>query len=86
MTASTGPQPDAIDATASFNSELFDRRCAEILGADATNDQRAELAGVDWTTIYRFKRGELGPRLEVARRIARRLRVSVDELWPAGER
>lgn len=63
-----------------FNADLFDARCEE-LGA-TTTEQKAALAGVDWTTIHRFRRGEMGPRLEVARRVASRLGVSVDDLWP----
>lgn len=59
---------------------LFERRCAE-LGA-TTNEQRAELAGVDWTTIWRWGRGEISPRLDAARRVAGRLEIRVDDLFP----
>lgn len=63
-----------------MDMELFERRCAA-KGA-TTVEQKADLAGVDWSTIHRFGNGTMGPRLEVARRIAGRLEVSVDELFP----
>lgn len=70
----------ATDATKTyFNATLFDERCAE-LGA-INEDQRAALVGVDRTTLYRFRRGEMSPRLEVARRLARSIGVTTDDLW-----
>jgi DNA-binding XRE family transcriptional regulator len=66
-----------------FNSRLFDERC-EALGA-STVEQKAALVGVDWSTIHRFRKGAYSPRLEIARRIANALGVSVDELWTDGE-
>lgn len=67
-------------ATPKFNSALFDERC-EAQGA-VSEAEKAALCDVDRTTIHRFRRGEMGPRLEVARRMAERLGVTVDELWP----
>jgi DNA-binding XRE family transcriptional regulator len=71
-----------MDATPSptFDAELFDLKCAE-KGA-VTWQQKADLVGVDWSTIHRFRKGDYGPRLTVARQIADRLGVSVDDLWP----
>lgn len=63
-----------------FNADLFERRCAE-LGAHTERD-RAALVDVDVSTLHRFRTGEIGPRLAVARRFAKRLNLSVDDLWP----
>lgn len=68
-----------MDAIPPFNGELFDRRCAE-LGA-TSEVQRAALVGTNVTTLHRFRKGDMGPRLSVARRFARRLSLSVDDLW-----
>lgn len=74
-----------MDATPPpLDGELFDRRCRE-LGA-TTEVQRAALVGVDTATLHRFRKGEMGPRLTVARRFARRLGLSVDQLWPDATR
>lgn len=70
----------AMVAMGRLNAELFDRRC-EDLGA-TTEPQRAALLGVNASTLWRFRKGEIGPRLEVARRFAQILGVTVDELWP----
>lgn len=80
MTASQSTPGNATDASTAFNAELFDRECAK-RGATST-EAKAALVGVDWSTIHRFRTGEIGPRLQVARRIAQRLGVSVDDLWP----
>lgn len=71
-----------MDATSTvgFNYELFESRCAD-KGA-TTNEQKAALAGVDWSTIWRFRKGDMGPRLEVARQMAENLDTTVDELFP----
>lgn len=68
-----------MDAIPILNGDLFDRRC-EALGA-TTEEEKAALVRVAPSTIHRFRKGEMGPRLEVARRIARILNVQVDELW-----
>jgi DNA-binding XRE family transcriptional regulator len=60
---------------------LFDARC-EALGA-VTEADKARLAEVNPATLWRFRNGHLEPRLRVARRIARKLEVGVDDLWPA---
>lgn len=81
VTAMTNHPEPATDAIPPFNGDLFDRRCAE-LGA-TSEVQRAALVDVSVTTLHRFRKGDMGPRLSVARRFASRLTVSVDDLWPA---
>lgn len=81
VTATTSTTQPATDAIPPFNGELFDRRCAE-LGA-TSEVQRAALVEVSVTTLHRFRKGDMGPRLSVARRFASRLCVNVDDLWPA---
>lgn len=70
-----------MDATPAvrLDSTLFDRRCDE-LGVTSEID-KARLVDVDTSTLHRFRKGEIGPRLEVARRFARALDVSVEDLW-----
>ncbi len=80
MAARTAPEERAIPAIPPFNGDLFNRRC-ELYGA-TTEAQRAELVDVDVSTLSRFRRRLMGPRLELARRIAERLGVTVDDLWP----
>lgn len=59
---------------------LFDR-LAEAAGA--RDDQaKAELIGVDRVTLWRYRRGKLQPGIEVAFRMADRLGVTVDQLFP----
>jgi hypothetical protein len=65
-----------------LNSGLFDERCKAILGEDTTEQAKADLVGSDPSTVHRFRKGEMSPRLVVARRWASVLGVSVDELWP----
>jgi transcriptional regulator with XRE-family HTH domain len=69
-----------MDATPRLNTALFDQR-SEAKGA-SSETEKAALVGIDPSTLWRFRRGEIGPRLEVARRMAERLEVTVDELWP----
>ncbi|MGC1214128.1 MAG: hypothetical protein WA890_23075 [Micromonospora sp.] len=80
MTATTEQPEPATDAIPPFNGELFDKRCAE-LGV-TSEVQRAALVDVSVTTLHRFRKGDMGPRLSVARRFANRLGVKVDDLWP----
>jgi DNA-binding XRE family transcriptional regulator len=68
-----------MDAIPAFNADLFDKRCEE-LGA-TTEQEKAALVGAAVSTLHRFRKGDMGPRLEVARRFARRLGVNVDDLW-----
>lgn len=57
----------------------FERLC-RLKGA-VTEDDRAELAGVDRGTVRRWLRGEVSPLLSKAQFLARRLNTTVDELW-----
>lgn len=63
-----------------LDAELFDRRCEELNAA--TEEQKAALVGVNASTLWRFRQGEMGPRLEVARRFAKALDLTIDQLWP----
>jgi transcriptional regulator with XRE-family HTH domain len=48
-----------------------------------TEQQRADLCNVTRKAIDRYLKGEVAPMLTTARRIADRLQVDVDRLWPA---
>jgi predicted transcriptional regulator len=63
-----------------FDSARFDELCAA--HEAATPAEKAALAGIDESTLWRLRRGQT-PRLDTARRIAQRLRANIDELWPA---
>jgi predicted transcriptional regulator len=63
-----------------FNSALFDNLCAA--REAATPAEKAALAGIDESTLWRLRKGQT-PRLDTARRIAGRLQVTTDDLWPA---
>ena len=63
-----------------MDRDLFLARC-HTKGA-VTEEQRAELIGVDRGTLRRWLRGETSPLLPAARRAARALGVTTDELWP----
>lgn len=62
-----------------LRNDVFDSRCEE-LGAFTESDKAAFVA-VNQATLYRFRRQQLGPRLDVAMRFAERLGVKVEELW-----
>jgi len=72
-----------IDApTVPLDRTRFVQKCAD---KDAhTEDERAALAQVDRGPLRRWFKGEVSPLLPVARRVARRLDSTVDELWPEG--
>lgn len=70
-----------MDAMVRLNTDLFEQRCQAL--DLVTEEQKATHLGVNISTLHRFRKGEMGPRLEVARRFAQRLGVTVDELWPA---
>jgi len=80
VTATIATPERASRATAPLNSALFDERC-EALGA-VTEADKARLAEVNPATLWRFRKGHLEPRLRVAQRIARKLEVAIDDLWP----
>lgn len=74
-----GKSASAAIQPAKFNARLFDERC-EALEA-MTEVDKAALIGVDYTTLYRFRKDEHRPRLDVALRIAEMLGVAVEQLW-----
>lgn len=46
-----------------------------------THVDRARLAGVDRSSLYRYRSGQFAPSLDVATRIAERLGTTVDGLF-----
>jgi DNA-binding XRE family transcriptional regulator len=62
-----------------FDSAFFDERCRQ-LGA-TTEPERAALVRVDKSTLWRFRNGEIRPRLEVAHRFKRVLGCEISDLW-----
>lgn len=79
MAATDPVSTDAIPATdPRINFAVFDAKCAE---RGATNDvARARLAGVNRTTIWRWRKGLYSPDFKVATQIAHRFGISLDEL------
>lgn len=63
------------------NRDLFLSACAA-KGA-TTEEDRATLLDTTRKMVFNYKMGLVEPRLYTARRIAARLDVSIDELWPA---
>jgi len=51
----------------------------------ASSEDLGRLAGVSGSTVRRLERGECRPTVATAHRIARVLRVSVDQLCSAGD-
>lgn len=83
MTATASGVKPATDATAPspkvpIDFEVFDEKCAERNALDET--ARAELAGVNRVTLWRWRKGIQQPSLPVVSQIARTLDVSVDKL------
>jgi DNA-binding XRE family transcriptional regulator len=68
-------------AASPFNSELFDQRCRALNAT--TEAEKAALVDVNEVTLWRFRKGHTQPNLRDARRIATRLDLTVDDLWPA---
>lgn len=57
---------------------MFDREAARLHATDESS--RAELAGVDRTTLWRWRHGKQTPSLEKATDIAARFGISVEDL------
>lgn len=62
-----------------FQNEIFDARTAE-LGA-TTEVERARLAGVDRSTLYRYRYGKTVPLMPEAMRFAKTVGLTVADLW-----
>lgn len=62
-----------------LRADVFDQRSGQ-LGA-STEVERAQLCGVDRTTLYRIRNGKTTPSLELAMDMAARLGVTVEELF-----
>jgi transcriptional regulator with XRE-family HTH domain len=72
----------ATGATPRLDGDVFDERCRQILGDGVSEEAKAELVGISRVTLHRYRKGELRPRFETARRLANRLDVGIDVLWP----
>lgn len=59
---------------------MIDQRAAVL---QISKGKLAELAGVDRTTMWRYRQGMM-PSLEIAKRLAEGLRLSVDEIAAKG--
>ena len=69
--------PDATPRVA-IDFFVFDEKCREKGAKDET--ARAELAGIDRTTLWRWRHGRQQPTLLNAARIAETFGITVDEL------
>lgn len=82
------PQPDATTAGGDsrilrLRRDVYDRLAAA-KGCN-TADQQAQLHGLHRSTLFRWRRGDSGPLLATAVRIARDLDASVEELFEQPE-
>lgn len=80
MTATDLADEPATDAT--FRYDLVARRARE-LGIKV--GRLAQLAGVDRTTLWRYRKGQFQPKTDVARRLADSVGIPFDELSPRGK-
>jgi DNA-binding XRE family transcriptional regulator len=78
VTATGGGAKPATDATPRIRFEIFDRECERRGAQDET--AKAELVGVDRTTLWRWRNGRLTPSLAAATRIAETFDLTVEEL------
>lgn len=62
-----------------FRADVFDL-LAEKAGAEGESD-RAALVGIDRTTLYRIRQGQVTPTLPVAMQMAMRVGAQVEELF-----
>jgi DNA-binding XRE family transcriptional regulator len=87
MSATTRRDSATVDpGRLRLNVDLFDRLAARH-GA-TTQQERANLIGVDRATFIRWRQGYTAPSLDTALRIAEQLGARIDKLWqrhPAGE-
>lgn len=73
------PEQRGRSAALEFDGESFDKRCAE-LGA-TTEQSRSELAGVERSTLRRYRKGLTVPLLPDAIDFAARIGLEVRDLW-----
>lgn len=79
MTATDFADRPATDAT--FRYDLVAARARE-LGIKV--GRLAQLAGVDRTTLWRYRKGQIQPKTDVARRLAEAVAIPFDELSCSG--
>lgn len=79
MPDTTGTEQRGRSAAVKFDGESFDQRCRE-LGA-TTEQARSELAGVERSTLRRYRKGITVPLLPDAIDFASRLGLEVTDLW-----
>lgn len=65
--------------TVRFDNDRFDARTAE-LGAD-TEPAKADLCGVNRSTLYRYRTGQTVPSLPAAMQFARHLGLAAADIW-----
>lgn len=78
--AATSRDIDAPSEAVPLDRDIFMRQCE--LKLALTEEQRAALVGVDRGTIRRWLDGDTMPLLPMARRVARILDSTVNDLWP----
>ncbi|MER7278331.1 helix-turn-helix transcriptional regulator [Dactylosporangium sp. NPDC000244] len=65
-----------------FDNDLFMARTTTILGADATDTQRASHVGIARSALNRLRAGDIGLSVRRAKAICGILGVTVDDLFP----
>ena len=84
MVVAPGRDNSAAEPVRALHVDLFDRLTA---ARGATSDlQRARLLGINRNTIRRLRERQHTPSMPVATRLADRLDVTLDELFPVTER
>lgn len=78
MTATDDTEKRATPATGGRRFDLFDGR-AEELGA-VSEGAKAELAGVDTSTLWRWRKGHLKPSVGTLLTLAGRLDIPMEQL------
>lgn len=78
MSATAEPTGRATGATVQLNWKLFDER-AEAAGA-RTETAKADIMGVTRETLWRYRRADFSPGLDIVLRTAKALDVTLDDL------
>jgi DNA-binding XRE family transcriptional regulator len=79
MNAAQDRSDTATPSPVRLRADVFDTLAGH-QGAENEGD-RARLVGIDRSTLYRIREGEVTPKLETALRMAERLGTTVDELF-----